>query len=240
MQDVFPRILSIFFSLFIFAYVGHAQDAKHLFILSGQSNMVGLKPEESFLPMLHEAFGKGNVLIAKDAMGTQPIRRWYKDWKPIKGDTPSAQPDLYDSLMKKVNAAIKNQKIGTVTFIWMQGERDAREALGDVYERSLLGLYQQLCNDLQRDDVNFIIGRLSDFDMTNAKYPHWTMLRDIQEKVGASNPRFAWVNCDDLNDGFDRSGKAIQNDLHMSGEGYVTLGKRFAEQAIRLINTNRK
>ncbi len=158
----------------------------------------------------------------------------------MQGDTPKAQPDLYDSLMKKVNPAIKGLQIKTVTFIWMQGERDAQEALGDVYEKSLLGLYKQLSHDLKRSDVNFIIGRLSDFDMKNTTYPHWTMLREIQVKVGESNPRFAWVNCDDLNDGFDRSGKAIQNDLHMSGAGYITLGTRFAEQAILLIKTNTK
>jgi hypothetical protein len=83
--------------------------------------------------------------------------------------------------------------------------------------------------------MDFIIGRLSDFDMMNTKYPHWTLVREMQVKVGSSNPRFAWVNSDDLNDGFDRGGKAIQNDLHLSAKGYVTLGKRFAEEAIRLI-----
>ena len=117
----------------------------------------------------------------------------------------------------------------------MQGERDAREELGEVYEESLLGLYEQLCQDLQRKDISFVIGRLSDFDMDNAKYPHWTMIRAIQEKVGASNPRFSWIDTDDLNDGVNRNGKAIQNDLHMSADGYVVMGARFAEKAIELI-----
>jgi hypothetical protein len=216
------------------------QHGKHLFILSGQSNMAALKPEESFLPAIETAFGKGNVIVVKDAMGAQPIRRWYKDWKPLHGESLAAQPDLYDSLMKKVNAAISNERIETITFIWMQGERDAREKLGDVYEKSLLGLYHQLSNDLKRKDVNFIIGRLSDYDMTNSTYPHWVMIREIQVRVGESNSRFGWVNTDDLNDGYDRTGKAIQNDLHMSGNGYIVLGKRFAEQAIKLISNNKK
>jgi Carbohydrate esterase, sialic acid-specific acetylesterase len=233
------RIDLIVIALILASVTAHGQTGKHLFILSGQSNMVGLKPEESFLPDLEAALGKGNVLVVKDAMGAQPIRRWYRDWKPLPGDTPAAQPDLYDSLMKKVNAAISNQRIETVTFIWMQGERDAREKLGNVYERSLLGLYHQLSNDLKRSDVNFVVGRLSDFDMTDAKYPDWTMIREIQVKVGESNPRFTWIDTDDLNDGYDRSGKAIQNDLHMSANGYVIMGKRFAQQAIQLINNNR-
>lgn len=232
--------LVLLFGLIYFTGAVSAQNGKHLFVLSGQSNMVGLRPAESFLPILESEFGKEKVLIVKDAMGSQPIRRWYKAWKPLSGEVPSFQSDLYDSLMKKVNVALKDQQIETVTFIWMQGERDAREAHGEVYEQSLRGLYHQLSKDLNRQDINFIIGRLSDFDMTNSKYPHWTLIRDIQVKVGISNPRFSWVDSDDLNDGFDRNGKAIKNDLHMSAEGYKTLGKRFAEKALQLINNNTK
>ena len=141
-------MLIVSFSLIAASNQAIAQEGKHLFILSGQSNMAGLKPEESFLPTVEAAFGKNKVIVVKDAMGTQPIRRWYKDWKPMQGDVPTAQPDLYDSLMKKVNSAVTSQRIASVTFIWMQGERDAREKLGNVYERSLLGLYQQLSAEL--------------------------------------------------------------------------------------------
>ena len=215
------------------------QEGKHLFILSGQSNMEGLRPEESFTPAIKDEFGEENVIIEEYAKGGQPIRRWYRDWKPLVGEEPKAQPDLYDSLMTKVYKGIENKKIATVTFVWMQGERDAKEKLGEVYERSLIGLYNQLSNDLKRKDINFIIGRLSDFDMSNEKYPHWTMVRDVQVKVAESNPRYDWINTDDLNDGVNRKGKEIKNDLHMSSEGYVIMGKRFADKAIQLIeNTN--
>lgn len=215
------------------------QEGKHLFILSGQSNMAGLRPEESFTPTIKEKFGVENVIIIKDALGGQPIRRWYQDWKPLVGEEPKAQPDLYDTLMTKVYKAIENEKIATVTFIWMQGERDAKEKLGEVYEESLKGLFWQLSNDLEREDINFIIGRLSDFDMSNEKYPHWTMIRNIQVKVAEANPHFDWVNTDDLNDGVNREGKEIKNDLHMSAEGYVIMGKRFADKSIQLIENTK-
>lgn len=213
------------------------KEGVHLFILSGQSNMVGLRPEESFRPVLEKEFGKDRVLIVKHAMGSQPISRWYKQWKPSNGEVPAGNGDLYDSLLNKVRAAVHEQPV-TITFVWMQGERDARLKFGDVYEASLLGLYQQLCTDLQRTDINFIIGRLSDFGMQNEQYPHWQMIRDVQVKVGASNPRFGWIDTDDLNDGTNREGKAITNDLHMSAQGYITMGHRFAEKAIELIKKN--
>ena len=50
---------------------------KHLFILSGQSNMAGLNPNESFTPTVQKAFGKENVIVVKDALGGRPIRCWY-------------------------------------------------------------------------------------------------------------------------------------------------------------------
>ncbi len=209
---------------------------KHLFILSGQSNMQALEPEESFIPIIEEEFGKENVIIVKDAKNGQPIRRWYKNWKPKEGNTPKPEPYLYERLITKVKKAIKDEEIKTVTFIWMQGERDAKEKQGDVYEKSLLGLYNQLSTDIDRNDMNFIIGRLSDFDMNNEKYEHWTMVREAQLKVANSNPRFSWINTDDLNDGMNRNGENINNDLHMSAEGYKTLGSRFAKKAIQIIN----
>ena len=39
-------------------------------------------------------------------------------------------------------------------------------------------------------------------------------------------------------DGTNRRGKPIENDLHYSGEGYKTLGKRFADTALKLIEAN--
>jgi hypothetical protein len=137
--------------------------------------------------------------------------------------------------MEAVKPAIKGQTLESVTFIWMQGERDAKMQWGDVYEASLKGLYEQFSKDIGRSDVNFVIGRLSDFDLENQKYPHWTVVREIQTKVADSNSRFAWVDTDDLNDGVNRKGKAIENDLHYSAEGYKTLGRRFAQSALRLI-----
>ena len=209
----------------------------HLFILSGQSNMAGMKPEESFTPAVEKAFGKDRVRVVKDAHGGQPIRRWYKDWKAADGTRPDKTGDLYDRLMQKVREEIKDasQSIKTVTFVWMQGERDANERHGEIYGASLNGLFEQLSADLGRDDLNFVVGRLSDFDMSNQRYAHWTKVRKQQVMLADKNPNCVWVDTDDLNDGKNRRGKIIKTDLHYSANGYVTLGQRFADQAVRLI-----
>jgi hypothetical protein len=211
----------------------HAGEGKHLFILSGQSNMAGLKPQASFTPTVEKEFGKENVIIVFDAQGGQPIRRWYKRWKPEGGEMPEGNGDLYDRLMGKVAAAKKDQEIASVTFLWMQGERDAKEAHGNVYEASLKGLIKQVADDLKRDHVNVVIGRLSDFGVANKGYADWEMIRTIQVKVAEGAKAGAWVDTDDVNN--KTRGERKIDDLHYTAEGYVTFGKRLADAAIALI-----
>ena len=214
------------------------EQGKYLFILSGQSNMKGLQPETSFTPAVESELGKDNVIVVLDAESSQPIRRWYKNWKPKEGSDPIEAGDLYDRLMKKVSLVIKGKKLQAVTFVWMQGEEDARQQHGEVYAVSLKGLIDQLSNDLGRNDINFVIGRISDFDLENEEYFHWTLVRKAQVEVAEADPHGTWVNTDDLNDGISRMGKEIKNDLHYSAEGYMTLGRRFAEESVALIKKN--
>ncbi len=240
-----PKCLSFFCVVFIAgfsvphaAFASQSDSAHHLFILSGQSNMAGLRPEESFIPNVEEAFGKDHVIVVKDALGGQPIRRWYKNWETEDGSRPESTGDLYRRLMEKVQKATAGREIQTVTFIWMQGERDAKEEHGVVYKASLEGLLKQLSGDLKRDDINVVIGRLSDFDMGDKKYHHWTLIREQQAAFVQDGSRRALVNTDDLNDGVNRRGKEISNDLHYSAAGYVELGRRFAKEGIQLIEAS--
>ena len=235
MNYLFMIVIALF-AIISVPYSFGSELGKHLFIISGQSNMEGLDPTLSFIPTVEHAFESNHVIVVKDAQGAQPIRRWYKKWKPAHADGPKTLGDLYDRLMTKVRLAIKDTAIKTVTFVWMQGERDAKERHGEVYADSLKGLINQLRGDLGRADANFVIGRLSDFDMNNKKFAHWTMVRNAQVAVANSNPNVAWVNTDDLNDGNNQKGQTIQNDLHYSVEGYRILGQRFANKAIQLIN----
>lgn len=214
-----------------------ATEGKHLFILSGQSNMVGLKPEVTFTPAVEKAFGKEQVIVVKDAQSGCPIRGWVKDWKPAPGTTaPRDKPPhgkLYDRLMEKVTTAIEGQPIASVTLVWMQGERDAKEGHGEVYEQSFRSLLGQLKKDLGREDVAFVIGRISDHGLkADGKYPQWPMVRDAQIKLGEGNPMGAWVDTDDLNGGGDS--------LHYGAAGYRKLGERFAEAAIQLVKKREK
>jgi hypothetical protein len=79
---------------------------------------------------------------------------------------------------------------------------------------SLRGLLEQLAEDLGRDDVNSVIGHLSDHDMKGKEFEHWTMIRDAQVQVAEEYARGAWVDTDDLNDGMNKKRAQIKDDLH--------------------------
>jgi hypothetical protein len=208
---------------------------KHLFILSGQSNMVGLNPNLSFTPGVAEAFGQDNVIVVKDAHGGQSIRSWaktnYETPPPTQGRVPQVRGNLYPLLINKVNAAIEGEKIQTVTFVWMQGESDLNNTAYDAY---LDELYSQLQTDLRFQDINFVIGRISDAGLDVPKRLEGKRyIRQIQVDYAEDHPNGAWVNTDDLNDRVQDD--TTIHDLHYTPEGYKTLGQRFAKAAIELI-----
>lgn len=134
--------------------------------------------------------------------------------------------------MQDVTKATAGKTYDSVTFVWMQGERDAKESLSEVYAQSFTGILAQLKDDLKLESINFVIGRISDFDMTDKKYPHWTMIRKAQVKVAEADPKGTWVDTDDLN---NKKPEQKGGGLHYTKAGYKTLGQRFAEKAIELI-----
>ena len=209
----------------------------HLFILSGQSNMVALNPSVSFTPAVEEAFGADSVIVVKDAHNGQPISRWVKDWTSVQGTQRKSSGDLYDRLMGKVTEAIAGRELDTVTLLWMQGEADAAGNQVGVYKASLDRLLARLSEDFNRDDIRFVLGRLSDYSLDTGKHPEWQAMRDLQEAYADASPLGAWVNTDDLNNKTDRKTGEPKNDVHYTREGYATFGRRLAEKAIGLIGT---
>ena len=211
------------------------RSGKHLFILSGQSNMAGLDPSLSFTPTVTKAFGGDNIIVVKNAHSGQSIRSWCKsnheNPAPTTGRVPKVRGHLYHPLIKSVQGRIKGQDIGTITFVWMQGESDLNNTAYDAYLEELL---EQLQDDLKFKDINVVIGRISDSGLDRQKrLAGRKYIRKTQVLFAKSHPRGAWVDTDDLND--KKQGNKIINDLHYTAEGYKLLGQRFAEEAIKLV-----
>ena len=195
--------------------------------------MAGLKPERAFLPELKKLLPDDEILHAKFTKGGQPIRKWVKNWDEIaaKSKLPARKdPDeFYDQTLKMAKGATGETKLDSITFFWMQGERDAKEKLSAAYEESMKTLIANLRKDLGAPEMNFVIGRLSDFSTVE----HWEAVRKAQVKVATDDPRGSWVDTDDTNNK-EKNGKP-HNDLHYTKDGYDLFGQRLARQAVLLI-----
>ena len=211
----------------------HAEESgKHLFILSGQSNMARFKPKSWFTPGISEALGAENVIVSFHAQGGQPISKWYKQWKSSKGETDPEAGKIYNALMETTQAAIQGNKIQTVTH--MDAEADSKAGNSDVHLARLNGLKKQLEQDVDRTDINFIIGRLSDSgfyrrrDKKRINNPDWDTVRKAQESFADASERAIWIDTDDLN--------GEKQELHyIKPEGYEKLGERYVEAAVMLV-----
>jgi hypothetical protein len=213
----------------------------HLFILSGQSNMAGLKEarENSFLPELAKLLPDADIQHIKVARGGQPIRLWVTEWDDIaekKGLTPLNQaPTFYPQIIEAYKAKFPgNAKPDSITFLWMQGEKDAKAGLAPAYEASLKQLIANLRRDLDAPNMNVVIGRISDHSPGPDFQPGWNKVREVQVAIAESDPQGSWVDTDDTNDKA-KNGNTI-NDLHYTPEGYDLFGRRLARQAVLLIN----
>lgn len=243
-QSVCVAVFSamIFTSLASVATLNADEKPVHLFILSGQSNMAGMNPKLGLEPEAEKLFPDADVVYFKVASGGKPIRLWVSQWNEIadkhnlktkitaseKGDgTVYYQPILeqYEAMLKK------HSKFASVTFCWMQGERDAREKLSPAYSDAMNQLISNLRRDLKQPKMNFVIGRLSDFGAPD--YADWQSVRKSQVAIAEADEHGAWVDCDDLNN--KGEGAKKRDDLHYTKEGYELLGRRYVRQAKALI-----
>lgn len=248
-QTLLPTTASIA-AILALTLSGQAQEKKektHLFVLSGQSNMYHMKSAVSFAPAVKAAFGEDRVIIAQNAKRGAAIRNWDKDYvwpedrkvpqgRKRPGDKEKTREEflanfgnLYDSLMETIKKNTEGKTYDTVTFVWMQGESDSGDESVPQYEESFNRVLKRLKSDLGVEDMNVVIGRLSDY----SDRPAWMQMRELQMKMADAHPNWAWVNTDDLND-VEKGGKKA-NDLHYTEEGYKILGERFAGKAIELL-----
>ena len=205
--------------------------------------MQGMDPETGFLPEAKKLFDGEQVVYIKVAKGGQPICRWLEEWTDIAekkglddkhrwrihrdGKVEFYQPilDQYQKMLKK------HPNLTSVTFCWMQGERDANGGAHAPYKDALKLLISNLRRDLKRPDMNIVIGRIGDYAMDR---PSIVAVRKAQREIANEDPHGAWVDVDDLNDR-EKDGKIINAVHYKRPEGYVVLGERFARQGYALI-----
>jgi len=209
---------------------------KHLFVLSGQSNMTAAL-RDAFTQRVEERYGQANAVVVMRMKSGRGIRFWLADYRPPAGRRFSERAmaengSEYRPLIQAAKSAHDQASFDTVGFIWMQGESDGLNRLSEVYEESFEKLVEKLKNDLSRDDLYFVIGRISDYANDGPQHEHWQQVRRAQTALGQTKGN-AWVDTDDLNGGDAERPHGV---LHYPKQGAATLGRRFADKAIEQID----
>ena len=239
-NDQLAQLLQLGFALALIflapVCAGEEKTGKHLFILSGQSNMTGAVKAE-FTAHVEEQYGEQNCVVVMRMKSGRGIRFWVADYdqpadRGLTEKKMTSNGQEYKPLIEAVLAAAKDESFDTVGFIWMQGESDANNRLSEVYEESFLKLVGQLRKDLKREDLYYVIGRINDYAQSRPDNVHWKRVREIQVKLG-NTPCNAWIDTDDLNGG---DADNPDGDIHFPRDGAAKLGQRFAKKAIELIS----
>jgi len=216
------------------AHAGAEEKKVRLFLLSGQSNMVGIKPEEVFTPKVKEAFPDDEVIVVKFAKSGRSISGWVPTWKSLKPgeEKKKGGKAFYVKLTQDAEKQLAGRKPESVTFVWMQGERDGRMGHGKEYGPALNDLLKMLQETYGREDIDFVLGRLSDHGLDKQEeFPGWVEVREAQETFVKADPKHrAMVDTDKFNETGDG--------LHYDEAGRKELAGRFAEESIRLIKEN--
>jgi hypothetical protein len=222
----------------------------HVFILAGQSNMVGkgehdllpdsLKgwpanvwpnfssrrtfgPEIGFAHAISDLWPEDTIMLVKFAEGATSIYCWQPVFHAESTAVTNNTCDtLYTRLLEHVTEATDDRDVRFEGMLWMQGERDAKyPRAGNLYLTNLHTLIDSIRADVATPAMPFILGRI-----VAPSYAARDTVRWAQEEVQNTREKVRMVDTDDLS--------FLDDDLHYDTEGQAVLGKRFAEAYIEL------
>jgi hypothetical protein len=203
------------------------------------SNRFGI--ELSFVKKLQELYPNEKIAIIKYSRGGSSIDSLaagnFGSWEPdFNGKTGINQ---YDHLLKTVRSAISVKDIngdGTEDYllpmgiIWMQGESDSdkTEEIANKYYSHLKRLMDLIRASLHTDDLPVVIGKISDShnDDDGKVWDYGELVQYAQEKYVKTDKNAAIVRSTRNYKYSDR--------WHYNSEGYIDLGKEFAEAVYQL------
>jgi len=217
---------------------GHGADFK----FDGQSNQrsdrFGL--ELSFAQRLKELYPNDKIALIKYAKGGSSIDSMankYGCWEP-----DFSGINQYEHALSTINNAFSNTDIDKdgkedylipCGILWMQGESDAyvSEAIALRYQTNLKRLMDLLRASLRNNSLPVVVGKISDsWNHTSGKvWPYGELVQYAQEKYVKNDNNAAIVR--------DTRYYKYSDPYHYNSEGYIHLGKRFADEIYQLNQT---
>ena len=207
-------------------------------VTNNLSNRFG--PELFFGHTMAQRSAEANVAIIKYALGGSGLAEGvgYSNWHPDFSE--GAGINQYDNALKTLRNALAHSDIDgdgladrliPSGIVWMQGEADAydSQAAADAYRANLERLMNLLRAAMRVDDLPIVIGKVTDSGMSeDGSVMDFIGTVQLAQRDFVSNDSCAaYVTVTDdlpyLDDGW-----------HYNTEGFIRLGKAFAEAMIEL------
>jgi Carbohydrate esterase, sialic acid-specific acetylesterase len=224
-----------------------ARESFHLYLLMGQSNMVGRdtrslasQVDNSRILSLNR---ENNWVVAREPIHSDarippgqgpgiPFAQeaLKSDSKVTIGLVPCAVggtslsrwvkgADLYEACVARAKLAAQAGSIEGV--LWHQGETDTTsQQNADTYETRLVQMFKDLRDDLGRAGLPIVVGQLGPF-LEPAKYPYLDTVRAAIKHMPADLPHVAYADSAGLEDRGDK--------LHFSADSQKLFGVRYAK-----------
>jgi hypothetical protein len=223
-----------------------------IFVLAGQSNMEGMRDINDY-PSIDT---RGKVFVFNDkyrwAIGKEPVREKVGPSISFAADILKKFPDkiigivnvahgdvnigqweknfadtsLYQIMIKRALAASAQGKIEGILFY--QGEGDAEGKIDDHYDDwdiQFEKFVKDLRHDLHNDSLPVVFAQIG-----KGSNAYWLKVKKCQERVHLNH--VSMIKTDDI--------KNLDNSVHFSSDGYVEIGKRFAEKFMNEYMTSQK
>jgi len=204
---------------------GETDDGKKTgFLHFDFKSRVGVGPGKSFGMAVANADPEITVGLIPCAVGDSSID-WWEEGKAHKyakhwweEGTPNAKP--WDDAIKRAKHAMQFGKLKGI--LWHQGEKDSTKTNSKRYEQQLHKLVQRFRQELNANNVPFIVGQLGQFKPWN----------DYKKQVDQAHRKLP-ENV--FNTGFVSSDHLTgQDSLHFDSASYRKLGRRYAEAYSKL------
>lgn len=170
-------------------------------------------PWIAFGRRLQEELGYPIGLIPT-ALGGSPLALW------------QSEAALYQNMREMVR--LSGDKVRGI--VWYQGESDCNPTASADYGARFQRFVEAVRKDLGASDLPILtaqLGRYTEGGVDQERHRSWSRIREAQRQSARTLPRLALLPSLDL---------PLCDDIHLSAAANVTLGHRFATEALRLVH----
>jgi len=199
----------------------HPEDQVDLVSLDRGSELPGTSPGLAFATRLLEFQPEMAIGLIPCAKGNTTIHQWRRSLD---------DGTLYGSCLKRIAAASTMGKIAGILFF--QGEADAlnpeiygeRILSAEDYEERFNQFIEALRGDLNRPTLPIVFAQIGSQTAPEA-FSNWEVVQ--QQQAAVDLPCVIMITTSDL---------SLYDGVHYTPESYQTIGRRFAEAYVRLLN----